>query len=107
VHVSEPRRIEIDAESVDRGLGRLVLVVLDLVRQLLERQALRRAETLPPDVVERLGRALLMLDERFIELRDRLGLTNSDLALPLEIADLAEPSDTGGFDDDSHDHRVS
>lgn len=104
--MSAPRRIDIDAESVDRGLGRLVLAVLELVRQLLERQAIRRAETLPSDDVERLGRALLALDERFAELREHFGLSTGDLGLPLEIADLAGPLETGA-DDDSHDHSFS
>jgi hypothetical protein len=89
VFMTSPRRIDIDAENVGQGLGRLVVAVLELVRQLLERQALRRAETLAPDELERLGQALLALDERFSELRETFGVPEGDdLSLPLEIADL-------------------
>ncbi|EWM10276.1 gas vesicle protein K [Kutzneria sp. 744] len=63
-----PRRFALDA---GRGLGGLVLAVLDIVRELIERQVLRRMEagTLTPDEVERLGRALIELDRQFRELR--------------------------------------
>jgi hypothetical protein len=86
--MSSSRRIDIDAEAVGQGLGRLVVAVLELVRQLLGRQAVRRAETLAPDELERLGRALLALDERFAELREIFGVSKHELALPVEIADL-------------------
>jgi hypothetical protein len=54
-----------------RGLGGLVVAVLDILRELIERQVLRRidAGTLGPDEVERLGTALLDLDRQFRELR--------------------------------------
>mgnify|MGYP002619716018 CR=1 FL=1 len=86
--MSSGRRIDIDTENVGEGLGRLVVAVLDLVRQLLERQALRRAETLEPDEVERLGRALMALDERFAELRETFGVGEQGLDLPVDISDL-------------------
>ncbi|HEX3758713.1 MAG TPA: gas vesicle protein K [Kofleriaceae bacterium] len=88
--MTEPQRIAIDAEDVGRGFGRLVVAVLDLVRQLLERQALRRVDagSLGPDEIERLGQALLGLEQQLAGLRDLLGVSEHDLALPLEIADL-------------------
>ncbi|MFC0430651.1 gas vesicle protein K [Kutzneria buriramensis] len=63
-----PRRFDVDA---GRGLGRLVVAVLDILRELIERQVLRRVDagTLTPDEIERLGRALLELDRQFRELR--------------------------------------
>ena len=87
---SRPQRISIDAEDVGQGLGRLVVAILDLVRQLLERQALRRVDagSLTPDEIERLGQALLGLEHRLSGLRDSLGVSDHDQALPLEIADL-------------------
>ncbi|MEU5726984.1 gas vesicle protein GvpK [Micromonospora sp. NPDC047738] len=67
-----PLRVNIDPEQAGAGLGRLVVVLLDVVRQLLERQALRRVDEggLTPEQVERLGQALLALDRRFVELRE-------------------------------------
>ncbi|MGK3200728.1 gas vesicle protein GvpK [Amycolatopsis sp. MEPSY49] len=64
--MSEPVRIPADA---GRGLGHLVVTVLDVLREVLERQALRRMETLTPAQVEDLGQALIALDLRFEELR--------------------------------------
>lgn len=89
---TEPRsqRISLDAEDLGQGFGRLVVAILDLVRQLLERQALRRVDagSLGPDEIERLGRALLGLEEQLSDLRERLGVSEHGLALPFEIADL-------------------
>jgi hypothetical protein len=63
-----PRRFAVDA---GRGLGGLVVAVLDILRELIERQVLRRmdAGTITPDEIERLGQALLELDRQFRELR--------------------------------------
>lgn len=90
---AEPRRISLDAEDLGQGLGSLVVAILDLVRQLLERQALRRVDagSLSPEEVERLGQALLGLGERLSELRERLGVSEHGLSTPLEVADL-EPT---------------
>lgn len=80
-----PRRINADGERIERGLAQLVLTLVELVRQLLERQALRRVEggTLSEDEVERLGTALMQLEERMEELKDEFGLGNEDLNLDL------------------------
>jgi hypothetical protein len=79
------RRIETDAESVQRDLMRLVLTIIELLRQLMERQALRRADqgTLADDQVEELGLALMKLEEAMTELRDRFGFAAEDLNLDL------------------------
>jgi hypothetical protein len=78
-------RISADAEDLGQGLGRLVLAVLDLVRQLLERQALRRVDagSLTEAEVERLGRALMDLEDRFGQLRTEFGVRQEDLELRL------------------------
>lgn len=78
-----PTRIESDAESVERDLFTLVLTVVELIRQLMERQALRRMEELSDDQVEALGTALMRLDEAMTELRERYGLSEADLNLDL------------------------
>lgn len=63
-----PRRISADT---GQGLGRIVLAVLEVVAELLERQAVRRvaADSLSADEVERLGQGLLSLRRQFEELR--------------------------------------
>lgn len=57
-----------------RGLGQVVVAVLEILRDLMERQAIRRMESgsLTPDEVERLGRSLIALDRQFTELRRTL-----------------------------------
>jgi hypothetical protein len=79
------RRINADPESVERGLAQLVLTIVELLRQIMERQALRRIDggTLSEEQVERLGRTFMELDRRMEELRDEFGLTAEDLNLDL------------------------
>jgi hypothetical protein len=79
------RRINADPESVERGLAQLVLTVVELLRQLMERQALRRVEggSLTEEEVERLGRTFMALNDRMAELREEFGLTEEDLNLDL------------------------
>jgi hypothetical protein len=80
-----PRRISTDRESVERGLVTLVLTLVELLRQLMERQALRRVEdgTLSEDKVEEIGQTLMALDQRMSELTQEFGLTRADLNLDL------------------------
>ncbi|WP_431683173.1 gas vesicle protein K [Kitasatospora sp. KL5] len=79
------RRIELDPESVGRDLAALVLTLVELIRQLMERQALRRIDQgdLSDDRIEALGRTLMALEERMAELRDHFGLTPEDLNIDL------------------------
>jgi hypothetical protein len=78
-----PNRIDTDAESVERDLVCLVLTVVELVRQLMERQAVRRMDELSDEQVEALGGALMHLEVAMAELRDRYGVRPSDLNLDL------------------------
>ena len=80
-----PRRIDTDPESVERGLAQLVLTLVELLRQLMERQAVRRMEqgTLSDDEIERLGTTFMRLAERMEELRGEFGLAEEDLNLNL------------------------
>jgi hypothetical protein len=79
------RRVNADPEKLERGLAQLVLTVVELLRQLMERQALRRIDggTLSEDEVERLGRTFMELDKRMEELRTEFGLDAEDLNLNL------------------------
>jgi hypothetical protein len=80
-----PRRVNADGEKVERGLAQLVLTLIELVRQLLERQALRRVEggTLSEEEVERLGETLMRLEARMDELKEEFGVRDEDLNLDL------------------------
>jgi Gas vesicle protein K len=77
--------IDADPEAVERGLVSLVLTIVELLRQLMERQALRRVDqgTLTDDQVEKVGRTLMSLEERMGELREHFGLSAEDLNLDL------------------------
>jgi hypothetical protein len=79
------RRIDADPESVERGLVSLVLTVVELLRQLMERQALRRVEdgTLTDEQIENIGSTLMALEGRMSELLDHFGLSPEDLNLDL------------------------
>ena len=80
-----PDRINADPEHVENGLARLVLTVIELLRRVLEHQAIRRMDggTLSEEEVERLGVALLKLSERLEELKAVFGLTDEDLNVDL------------------------
>jgi hypothetical protein len=80
-----PQRLETDAASVDRDLMRLVLTIIELVRQLMERQALRRVDAggLTDEQVEALGLGLMRLEEAMADLRQRYELTAADLNIDL------------------------
>jgi len=78
-------RIDADPESVEKGLVALVLTLVELLRQLMERQALRRVEegSLTDDQIERVGSTLMALETRMAELKEHFGLTAEDLNLDL------------------------
>jgi hypothetical protein len=86
-----PRRVNAGPATAEKDLGKLVLALVDLVRQLMERQALRRinAGALSDEDVERMGETFLRLDRKMIELRTAFGLQNKNLNLSLgPIRDL-------------------
>ena len=78
-------RIDSDPESVGKDLGRVVLTLVELLRQLMERQALRRVEVgdLPEETVENLGVGLMRLEEAMADLREYFGLRPEDLNIDL------------------------
>lgn len=80
-----PERISADPEIVENGLAKLVLSIIELIRRLLERQALRRmdAGNLSEEEIERLGTALMKLEEKMEEMKATFGLTDDDLNLKL------------------------
>ena len=74
-----------DPERVERGLAQLVLTLVELLRQLMERQALRRidAGSLSDDEIERMGQTFMKLEQRMGELKREFGLEDRDLNLDL------------------------
>lgn len=80
-----PRRLNADPEGLEKGLAHLVLTLVELLRQLMERQALRRIEggTVNDEEIERLGQTFMALSERIEELKRVFGLEDEELNLNL------------------------
>ena len=80
-----PERINADPDKVEQGLARLVLTVIELLRRVLEHQAVRRMDggSLSEEQVEKLGLALLRLNDRMDELKKTFDLTDEDLSVDL------------------------
>jgi len=80
-----PERVNVDPEGVEQGLAKLVLTLVEFLRQVLERQAIRRMDggTLTDDEVERVGLALMRLEAKVREMAAAFGLDPDDLNLGL------------------------
>jgi gas vesicle protein GvpK len=78
-------RVDCTPENVEQGLAKLVLSLIELLRQLLERQAIRRMEggSLTDDQIESMGEALMKLEAKIHELAAHFGLSPADLNLDL------------------------
>lgn len=85
VATSLPERINADPEKVENGLARLVLTLIEVLRKVLEHQAVRRMEggSLSEEEVERLGLALLRLNDRMQDMKGIFGLKDDDLKIDL------------------------
>lgn len=94
------RRLATDPDTVERDLIKLILTVVELVRQLMERQALRRVDQgdLSEEQEERIGVTLMLLEDRMTELRERYDLTVDDLNLDLGPLGSLLPRSGGGPD---------
>jgi len=79
------RRVDTDPEKLEQGLAHLVLTIIELLRQLMERQALHRIEggSLSDEEIERLGRTFMALSERMEELKVAFGLEGEELNINL------------------------
>lgn len=80
-----PNHINIDSDDVGKGLVQLVLTVIELLRELLERQAIRRIDggTLSREEVNNLGITFMKLAEKMEELKSQFGLKTEDLNIDL------------------------
>ncbi|MCQ6268590.1 gas vesicle protein K [Fictibacillus sp. WQ 8-8] len=78
-------RIQLDPDNAEHGLAQLVLTVVELLRQIVERHAMRRVEggTLTDEQIENLGVALMNLEEKMEELKEGFGLDAEDLNIDL------------------------
>lgn len=78
-------RIDCSTENIEQGLAKLVLSLIELLRQVLERQAIQRMEggSLSDQQVENMGEALMKLEAKIHELAGHFGLSPSDLNLDL------------------------
>ncbi|MDF2902617.1 MAG: gvpK [Bacillus sp. (in: firmicutes)] len=78
-------RLPLDSSQVEQGLAKLVLTIIELLRQLMERQAMRRVEndSLTDEQLEELGLTLMRLDEKMLELKIIFGLENEDFNIDL------------------------
>ena len=80
-----PERVNVDPEGLEQGLAKLVLTLVEFLRQLLERQAIRRMDggTLTDEEIERVGLALMRLEEKVDEMAGAFGLDPDDLNIGL------------------------
>jgi len=80
-----PQRIEADPQNVEKGLAKLVLTLIELIRQLLEKQAIRRMEagSLSDEQIENMGLTLMKLENKMKELQAVFGLKDEDLNINL------------------------
>ncbi|MFP7296587.1 gas vesicle protein K [Neobacillus niacini] len=78
-------RLPLDSNQVEQGLAKLVLTIIELLRQLMERQAMRRVESdsLTDEQIEELGLTLMRLEEKMEELKLVFGLENEELNIEL------------------------
>jgi len=80
-----PPRLNTDPDKVENGLAKLVLTLIEVLRKVLEHQAVRRMEGghLSDAEIEKLGVALLRLNDRMQEMKGIFGLTDEDLQIDL------------------------
>lgn len=80
-----PSKIDANPQNVEKGLARLILTLIELIRKLLEKQAMRRVEagSLSEEQIERVGETLMKLENKMKELKEIFGLKNEDLNLNL------------------------
>ncbi|MFC5712623.1 gas vesicle protein K [Thalassorhabdus alkalitolerans] len=78
-------RISLDPEKAEEGLSQLVMTVIELLRQVVERQAMRRVEngSLTDEEIEKVGEALMNLEEKMEELKEIFNLDDDDLNIDL------------------------
>jgi len=82
---SLPKKIDANPKNVEKGLAKLVLTLVDLVRKLMEKQAMRRVEggSLSDEEIELVGETLMKLENKMKELKETFGLKDEELNINL------------------------
>jgi tRNA U34 5-carboxymethylaminomethyl modifying enzyme MnmG/GidA len=82
---NEESRLKLTPDNADSGLAKLVLTLVELIRKLVEKQAMRRVDggSLTDDEIERLGATLMKLEEKMEEMKKHFNLTDRDLNINL------------------------
>lgn len=80
-----PKRIDANPKNVEKGLAKLVLTLIELIRKLMEKQAMRRidAGSLTEEEIERVGETLMKLENKMQELKGVFGLKDEELNINL------------------------
>jgi hypothetical protein len=80
-----PSRVDANPKNVEKGLAKLVLTLIELIRKLLEKQAMRRieADSLTDEEIERIGETLMKLENKMQELKQVFGLKDEELNINL------------------------
>jgi hypothetical protein len=80
-----PQKIDANPKTVEKGLAKLVLTLIELIRKLLEKQAMRRVEagSLSDEQIENIGETLMKLENKMDELKEIFGLKDEELNLNL------------------------
>ncbi|MEI6174958.1 MAG: gas vesicle protein K [Bacteroidota bacterium] len=82
---SEESKLKLTPDNADSGLAKLVLTLVELIRKLVEKQAMRRVDggSLTDEEIERLGETLMKLEEKMEEMKKHFNLTDRDLNINL------------------------
>jgi len=85
LHNTLPNKIDANPKNVEKGLAKLVLTLVELIRQLLEKQAVRRVEggSLSDEEIEKMGETLMKLENKMEELKKVFGLQDEELNINL------------------------
>jgi len=80
-----PKRVDANSKNIEKGLSKLVLTLIELIRKLLEKQAMRRidAGSLSEEEIERVGETLMKLENKMQELKGIFGLKDEELNINL------------------------
>jgi len=80
-----PKKIEANPENAEKGLAKLVLTLIELIRKLMEKQAMRRVEggSLTEEEIEKIGETLMKLENKMQELKEIFGLKDEELNINL------------------------
>ncbi|MDP8217290.1 MAG: gas vesicle protein K [Candidatus Theseobacter exili] len=82
---ANPEKINIDPKNVEKGLAKLVLTLVELIRKLLEKQAIKRVDggSLSDEEIEKIGETLMNLEKKMKELKEIFGLKDEELNINL------------------------